>query len=66
LRNRSELERQLIKVYLADAGYDRETLLARDDEEARRLLGDASRDASVKLSEVEARSHYVRALHGRE
>ncbi len=60
----AELERQLIRAYLADAGHDLPALLARDDEEARRLLVEASRYASVKLSEVEARSHFVRALHG--
>jgi hypothetical protein len=43
-----------------------QALLARDDQEARRLLAEASRYASVKLSEVEARSHYVRSLHGEE
>ena len=60
----AELERQLISAYVAGAGHDVHALLARDDEEARRLLAEASRYASVKLSEVEARSHYVRALHG--
>jgi len=60
----AELERQLIRAFVAGAGHDLHALLARDDEEARRLLADASRYASVKLSEVEARSHYVRTLHG--
>ena len=60
----AELERQLIRAYVAAAGHDVHALLARDDEEARRLLVEASRYASVKLSEVEARSHFVRALHG--
>lgn len=62
----AELERQLINAYLASAGHEMEALLARDDQEARRLLAEASRYASVKLSEVEARSHYVRSLHGQE
>ncbi len=60
----AELERQLISAHVAGAGHDVHALLARDDEEARRFLAEASRYASVKLSEVEARSHYVRALHG--
>jgi hypothetical protein len=62
----AELERQLIKDYVAGEGHDLGTLLARNDEDARRLLAEASRYASVKLSEVEARSHYVRLLHGEE
>jgi hypothetical protein len=60
----AELERQLISAYITGAGHDVHALLARNDEEARRLLAEASSYASVKLSEVEARSHFVRALHG--
>ena len=60
----AELERQLLRTYLAGAGYDLEALLGRDDDEARRVLADASRYASTKLSEVEARSHYLQKLHG--
>jgi hypothetical protein len=60
----AQLERQLINAYLAGAGEEISALLARDDAEARHLLAEASRYASVKLSEVEARSHFVRALHG--
>jgi hypothetical protein len=59
-----ELERHLIAAYVAGAGYDVDELRARNDEDARRVLADASRYASAKLSEVEARSHFVHALHG--
>ena len=58
------LERQLISAYLAGAGQDMHTLMVRNDEEARILLANASRYASEKLSEIEARSNYVRELHG--
>jgi hypothetical protein len=58
------LERQLISAYLAGAGCDLETLRERDDEDSHRLLAAASCFASAKLSEIEARSHYLRALHG--
>jgi hypothetical protein len=58
------LERELMTAYLAGAGHDLESLLARDDEEARRLLTDASTYATTRLTEVEARSHYIRALRG--
>ena len=60
----AQLERQLISAYLAGAGHDFDALLAREDEAARKLLAEASRYASGKLSEVEARSHFVRELHG--
>lgn len=60
----AELERQLISAYVAGAGQDLETLLARDDEDARKLLADASLYASARLTEVESRSHYLRTLRG--
>ncbi|MEX1127793.1 MAG: hypothetical protein WD227_18425 [Vicinamibacterales bacterium] len=59
-----ELERELIAAYLAGAGQDLETVMARADPESRELLAQASRYASEKLSEIEARSHYLRSLHG--
>jgi hypothetical protein len=49
---------------VAGAGHDLEELRARTDEDARRLLAEASRYPSAKLSEVEARAHYVHKLHG--
>lgn len=62
----AQLERQLISAYVAGVGYDLQTLLARNDEEARTILAAASRHASETLSEIEARSHYLRKLHGHE
>ena len=60
----AELERELIHAYLAGAGQDFQTLLARNDDEARRMLAAASQYASSKLTEIEARLHYLRSLHG--
>ena len=60
----AELERHLMSAYVAGAGHDLEELLSRTDDDARRLLVQASRYASEKLSEVEARSHYLHNLHG--
>jgi hypothetical protein len=60
----AELERQLMSAYLAGAGQDLQTLLARTDDDARRLLAAASQYASAKLSEVEARLHYLKSLQG--
>ena len=60
----AELERHLMSAYVAGAGQDLEDLLARTDDDARRLLVEASRYASAKLTEVEARSAYLHDLHG--
>jgi hypothetical protein len=60
----AELERQLIDAYLAGAGQNFHELMMRDDEAARRLLAEASLYASERLSEIEARSHYLKKLHG--
>lgn len=60
----AELERELISAYVAGAGHDLAELLTRTDVDAKRLLSDASRYASAKLSEIEARSHYLHRLHG--
>ena len=62
----AELERQLIKAYLAAAGEDFHSLMARDDDAAKKLLVEASLYASERLSEIESRSHYLRRLHGTE
>ena len=60
----AELERILMSTYVAEAGHDLHDLLVRTDDEARGLLAEASRYASAKLTEVEARSHYLHQLHG--
>jgi hypothetical protein len=60
----AELERQLIHAYLAGAGHDYHELVVRSDPEARRLLLAASQYASTKLTEIEARLHYLQGLHG--
>lgn len=62
----ADLERRLINEYLRGAGHDPEQLRASSDPAARALLRDAATYASARLSEVEARSHYVRNLHGQE
>ena len=58
------LERQLIAAYVAGAGQDLHDLRTRTDNAARQLLAEASRYASTKLSEIEARFHYLHTLHG--
>ena len=60
----AELESQLIQAYLAGAGQDYHSLVSRDDEHARELLTEACQYASSRLSEIEARLHYLSSLHG--
>jgi hypothetical protein len=60
----AELERELIHAYLAGSGHDFQSLVERTDDDARRLLAAASEYASAKLSEIEARLHYLRSLQG--
>jgi hypothetical protein len=60
----AELERQLINAYVVGAGEDLQLLRSRTDAQARQILAEASRYASEKLSEIEARLHYIRTLHG--
>jgi len=60
----AQLERELMTAYIAGAGENIETLVTRTDENARRLLGEASQYASARLAEVETRLHYLRSLRG--
>ena len=60
----AELERHLIAAYVAGAGLDLHDLRTRTDDAARHFLVEASRYASTKLSEIEARFRYLHTLHG--
>ncbi len=62
----AEIERHMMSAFLAGAGHDLHDLLLRNDDDARTLLAAASRYASARLSEIEARWHYVHHLRGRE
>ena len=62
----ASLERQLIATFVAAAGFDIHELWQRHDDEALALLVAASRHASEVLSEIEARGHYLKRLHGDE
>jgi len=59
----AELERRIIDDYIRDRGHDPTALRASGDADARRILVEAAVYAATRLSEVEARSHYVRDLH---
>jgi hypothetical protein len=60
----AELERHLIAAFVAGAGLDLHELRTRTDDAARLFLAEASRYASTRLSEIEARSQYLHTLHG--
>ena len=58
----AELESELVTAYVVGAGHNLESLLARDDAEARAILTQASLYASSRLTEVESRLHYLQSL----
>lgn len=60
----AEIERHLMAAFLAGAGHDLDALLARTDDAAHALLAEASQYASGRLSEIQARAHWLHALHG--
>jgi len=60
----AELERELVAAYVTGTGHSVEQLRARDDTEAHDILVRASFYASARLSEVEARLRYLRAIRG--
>jgi hypothetical protein len=59
----ADFERALINEYLRARGQDPDLLRNRDDAEAHLLLTEASTYAAGRLTEVEARAHYVHDIH---
>lgn len=59
----ARLELGLINEYLRSRGHDPDALRERTDEEARRLLAEASTYAAAQLTEMESRAHYVHEMH---
>jgi hypothetical protein len=57
------LERSIIDDYVRGLGHDPNSLRQRSDAAARRILTDAAQHAALRLTEVESRADYVRALH---
>jgi len=60
----AQLERSLIDEFVRARGHDPDKLTDLPAHERKRLLADASVYASGKLTEVEARSHFVDEIHG--
>ena len=61
-----KLELALIREFLEAHGHDIVALQARTDPAARQLLTEASTYAATRLTEVEARAHYVHDIHSTE
>lgn len=57
------LEKTLIEEYLHEKGYSLEALKKLPAKIAENLMSEASRYASLKMEEVEARAHFVKELH---
>jgi hypothetical protein len=57
------LEEVLIDQYLESVGRTRESLRELPPDEAAALMAAASKYASLKLAEVEARAHYTDEIH---
>ena len=57
------LEKALIEEYLREKGYTLKELKKLSPETADTLRKEASRYASLKMEEVEARAHFIKELH---
>jgi hypothetical protein len=58
------LESELISEFLRTRGYDLRSLERLPEDDRRRLLQQASMHAAGRLTEIEARAHFVHELHG--
>ncbi|MFV9504628.1 MAG: hypothetical protein AB4911_08680 [Oscillochloridaceae bacterium umkhey_bin13] len=58
------LEWAYLEEYLRGLGFSLDELRTMPTERSRELMRDASLFASLRLSEVESRSHLVEELHG--
>ncbi len=61
---RSLLEKGLIDEYLGKRGYDRGSLKKLPEDEARRLMTEASIYASGKLTEIETKARFKQDIKG--
>jgi len=60
----ADLERALIDDFIRARGYDPARLHELPDEQRRVLQREASAHAAGRLTEMEARAHYIDELHG--
>jgi hypothetical protein len=57
------LENALIEEYLQSQGYSTKMLVELSKKLRKKLMTEASRYASLKLEEIEARAHLVEEIH---
>ena len=62
----AQLEEALIDEFMRARGLDSSALHALPEEEAKRVLTEASVYAAARLAEIEARAKFVHAIHGQE
>jgi hypothetical protein len=61
---KATLEKKYIEEYLHSRGYRRKDLKKLTTEVARQLMIEASIYASLKLADIESRSHFRKIIHG--
>jgi hypothetical protein len=59
------MELHLIEEYLHARGYTLQSVRAMPEAISRTLLAAAAEHASLRLTEIEARAHFVESIHGR-
>jgi hypothetical protein len=62
----AQLENTLIDEFLRANGVDPSALRELPEDEAKRILAEASTYAATKLAEVESRAHFIHEIHGKE
>jgi len=60
----ADLERALINDFIRARGYDPTRLHELPEDQRRHLLREAAAHAAGRLTEMEARAHYIDELHG--
>ncbi len=58
----SGLERQFINQFLQEQGYDLTAIKSLPQEQAKKLMIEASKHASSRLAEIEARSKFIQKI----
>ena len=60
---KAAMEKALIEEYLAEQGYSLKKLNKLPERVRKQLMKEASKYASLKLEEIEARAHLVEEIH---
>lgn len=60
----AQLARMYVEEFLRGKGYTWESVRRLPEDEAKRIMTEASTYAAVKVAEVQARAHVEREIHG--